>query len=131
MTLSKAMSVAATGMTAERFRMDVTAGNLANANTQARFPGDQVYARQIVEVQGGENGVEIVRTLPAEDGTKTEYIPGHPGADPRTGMVLETNVNPVAEMVDMMGATRAYEANIQAFNAAKGMAKSALNIGKA
>lgn len=125
-----AMRVSATGMTAERFRMDVTSGNLANVDSEAAYLGDTPFCRQMVELTGDENGVHIVGTVDHPDGVEPRLKPGAPGAD-KNGYVLTTNVNPVEEMVDMMGATRAYEANIQAFNAAKGMAKSALTIGKA
>lgn len=130
MSLMGAMRVSASGMTAERYRMDVTSGNLANVDSAAAFPGDIPYCRQMVELSGDENGVHILGQADHPDGIKKD--PNHfgaPGAD-KDGNLLMTNVNPIEEMVDMMGATRAYEANIQAFNAAKGMAKSALNIGK-
>lgn len=131
MSLMGAMRVSASGMTAERYRMDVTSGNLANVDSAASYPGETPYVRQMVELSGDENGVHILGQFDHPDGTKIE--PNHkgaPGADAE-GNLLMTNVNPIEEMVDMMGATRAYEANIQAFNAAKGMAKSALTIGKA
>ena len=130
MSLMGAMRVSASGMTAERYRMDVTAGNLANADSAASFPGEIPYCRQQVELAGDEDGVRILGSFDHPDGLQEVDRPGMPGSTP-DGKLLMTKVNPVEEMVDMMGATRAYEANIQAFNAAKGMAKSALTIGKA
>lgn len=129
MSLFRAMGLSASGMAVERYRMDVSAGNLASADVEGDSPGAKPFARQMVEVQGGPDGVCVVGAIDHPDGLKQEYLPGHAGADER-GMVWVTNVNPVTEMVDMMGATRAYEANVKAFNAAKGMAKSALEIGK-
>lgn len=130
MSLFRSMGVAASGMAVERFRMDVTAGNLANAGTEGSRPGERPVYRQMTVVEGGPEGPRVVGTEDYADGVREENLPGHAGADAR-GMVWVTNVNPVTEMVDMMGATRAYEANVKAFNAAKGMAKSALEIGKA
>lgn len=125
MSLFGSMRVSAAGMTVERFRMDVTSENLANANTEPG-PGEKAFAKQLVEVEAGPEGPRIVRTLDAPNGTTTRPDPNNPGT-----MVTVPNINPVSEMLDMMGATRAYEANVKAFNAAKGMAKSALDIGKA
>ena len=129
MSLSGAMRLSASGLAVERFRMDVTSGNLANADVVAK-KGQAPFARQLVDVEGGPDGPRIVGTRDAPGGTRSEHQPDNPNADAE-GMVTVTNVNPVTEMLDMMGATRAYEANVKAFNAAKGMAKSALEIGKA
>ena len=130
MSLFRSMGLSASGMTVERYRMDVTAGNLAHAGNLATVRGVPPFCRQMVEVESDENGPRVVDTPNRPDGITTVSMPGHPAADAK-GMVEMTNVNPVEEMVDMMGATRAYEANVKAFNAAKGMAKSALDIGKA
>ena len=129
MSLFGAMGASAAGMTVERFRMDTTAGNLASADLVAK-KGTKAFARQLVEVQGGPDGPRVLGTVAAKDGTKSMAMADSPEADAK-GNVEMTNVNPVDEMVDMMSATRAYEANVKAFNAAKGMAKSALDIGKA
>lgn len=129
MSLFRSMGLSASGMAVERFRMDVTAGNLASADVVAKR-GTPAFSRQLVEVSGGPDGPRIVGTMPALKGTKQVSMPESPEAD-ADGNVWMTNVNPVTEMIDMMGATRAYEANVKAFNAAKGMAKSALEIGKA
>ena len=129
MSLSGSMRLSAAGMAVERFRMTVTAGNLASADVIAK-KGEQPFARKLVEVSGGPDGPHILRMIDAKDGIAPRPMPESPDAD-ADGNVWVTNVNPVSEMVDMMGATRAYEANVKAFNAAKSMAKSALEIGKA
>ena len=129
MSLFGSMRTSSAGMAVERFRMDVTAGNLASADVVARR-GAPAFARQLVDVEGGPDGPRIIGTRDDANGTKTVSMPDSPEAD-ADGNVRMTNVNPVVEMVDMMGATRAYEANVKAFNAAKGMARSALEIGKA
>jgi flagellar basal-body rod protein FlgC len=130
MSLFDSMRVSSTGLAAERFRMDITAGNLANANTVADKPGQTPFYRQVVQLTGGIDGVQIVGTAPVYEDTSVENVPGTPGVD-GLGNVYTTHIDPVGEMVDMMSATRSYEANVKAFNAAKSMARSALDIGKA
>lgn len=130
MSLFDSMRVSSTGLAVERFRMDITAGNLANADTVASKPGQTPFCRQLVEVTGGPDGAKVVGTVDAEDGIEAKYDPSQPGPN-GDNMVYTTKVDPVTEMLDMMSATRSYEANIKAFNAAKGMAHSALDIGKA
>lgn len=130
-SLADAMRYSTTGLTAERFRMDTISSNLANANSVAR-PGEEGYRRRAVVLTATEQGVSI-------DGVENDmvhefqqkYEPGHPFADKKSGMVTMSNIDPISEMVDMIGASRAYEANIAAFNTAKGMMNSALQIGKA
>ena len=130
MSLFRSMGLSASGMAVERYRMDVTSGNLASDGVEGATPGARSPFRKMVEVAGGPDGVRVVRSIDDPDSMKQERLPGHAGAD-ANDMVWVTHVNPVKEMVDMMGATRAYEANVKAFNAAKGMARSALDIGKA
>jgi flagellar basal-body rod protein FlgC len=74
-------------------------------------------------------GVKVADIVQDSDGAKTIYDPSHPDAD-ETGLVSLPNVNLMEEMVALLGASRAYEANVTAFNAAKTMAQKALEIGK-
>lgn len=140
------MHVSASGLAAERLRMDVIAQNLANANS-TRGPDGQPYRRHEVVFRsrdvggttgpgaagdsGGRseplNGVEPVAIVEDPSALRAVYDPQHPDAD-ENGYVQFPNVNPVTEMVDMMTATRAYEANVTAMNAAKNMALKALDI---
>ncbi|MDH4388954.1 MAG: flagellar basal body rod protein FlgC [Fimbriimonas sp.] len=129
-SLADAMRYSTTGMTAERFRMDTISSNLANANSVAR-PGEEGYRRRAVVLTASEGGVRIDGVeKDMERDFQMKYEPGHPFADAK-GMVTMSNIDPISEMVDMIGASRAYEANIAAFNSAKGMMNSALQIGKA
>jgi len=144
------LAISASGMTAERLRMDVVANNLANVNT-TRTPGGGPFRRQQVAMapatatfgetlaglSGEDDGVETARggvqvsgIVPDMRPFKRVYQPGHPDAD-KQGYVNLPNVDTVTEMVDMMGATRAYEANVAAVGAVKGMAMKALEIGRA
>ncbi len=128
MTLNGAMQVSASGMTAERFRMDVISSNIANANSVQAGTNDP-YRRREVVVEGGQQGVHIVQVVEDQTPFQWKHDPGNPRAN-KDGDVQESNIQPVTEMVDMMGASRAYEANVAAFNAAKGMVKSALTISR-
>lgn len=142
----KSMQISASGMTVQRLRMDVIAQNVANMNTTRTADGGP-YRRRLVAVQ--ENiesipfsqhlarsrdafrGKGVKATAIVEDPTpfKRVYDPGHPDAD-EEGYVLMPNVDTLKEMVDMISATRSYEANVTAFNAAKSMAVKGLEIGR-
>ena len=145
MSFINAMNISASGMTAQRLRMDIISQNIANVNTTRDADGN-VYRRQMVVFEErdvtpfadvlmktqGTNGSGVKVTSIVED-TNTElrkvYDPSHPDADAE-GYVAYSNVNSVTEMTDLIDASRAYEANITAFNAAKSMALKGLEIGK-
>ena len=140
--------ISASGMTAQRIRMDVIANNLANANTMVTAEGGPYRRREVIfEAPGNNfaeslstarrrlnreigNGVKVQRIL--EDQSEQAFVkiydPGHPFADPN-GIVVRPNINPTTEMVNMIDASRAYEANVTAMNAFKQMASRALQIG--
>lgn len=128
MTLGQSMRISSTGLTAERFRMDVISSNIANAHSMSTG-GKEAYRRRNVELAGSQDGVRIERIVEDRSPLRRVYEPSHPMADGE-GFVTYSNVDPIREMVDMMSAGRAYEANLAAFNAAKTMARAALNIGK-
>jgi flagellar basal-body rod protein FlgC len=133
MGMFDAIDIAASGLTAQRLRMDVTAENLANAQT-TRTPDGGAYRRKSVVLQAAEGGfagtlaalggsaspagVEAVGIVPDATPLQRIYDPGHPDADGE-GYVTMPNVNPVTEMVDLIGASRAYEANLTAMQTAK------------
>lgn len=118
--------------------MDVIANNIANADS-TRTPEGGPYRRQRVTFQSAYQQAVGNRALPSgvsvqavtEDPTdyRTVYDPGHPDAD-KNGMVRMPNVNVVEEMVDMISATRAYEANVTAMNATKTMIAAGIDLGK-
>lgn len=129
MTLNNAMRVSSSGLAAERFRMDVISSNIANANSM-KVAGKDPYRRRLVEVSGDPNGVRITAIKEDQRPFRQVLDRGNPNADPTTGMVTYSNIEPVEEMVNMLSASRAYEANIAAFNSAKSMVRSALSIGR-
>jgi len=135
MSLISAIGSSASGLTAERLRMEVIANNIANVNTTRTESGES-FRRQFLIFKarpkhGGvyvpENGIRKDYSL--SNPLKLKFDPGHPDAD-ENGYVHLPNVNIVTEMVDLISATRAYEANVMTINAAKGMAREALNIGR-
>ena len=138
-----AIDVAASGMTAERLRLDVISNNIANVNTTRTAEGGP-YRRQFVvfEPRNGEasfagimtrqlqlNGVKVSSIKKDDSPPRMIYEPGHPDAD-ADGYVRMPNINIITEMVDMMTASRAYEANVTSVNVAKNMMLKALEIGK-
>lgn len=147
MSMFGAIDAAASGLTAERLRMDVISNNIANANTTRTAEGG-AYRRKVVvfeprseetskfaqvlanetEQQSGQ-GVRVTGIVADNSPLRTVYNPGHPDAN-QEGYVEMPNLNIVTEMVDMITASRAYEANVTAVNSAKSMAMKALDIGK-
>ena len=128
MNLNSALRISSSGLAAERFRMDVISGNIANSNSVST-KDKEAYRRHTVELISGPDGVKIGKVNIDNSELREEVDPNNPNAD-KNGIVHYSNVSPITEMVDMLGASRAYEANIAAFNSAKGMIKSALNIGR-
>ncbi|MEG6585875.1 flagellar basal body rod protein FlgC [Dendrosporobacter sp. 1207_IL3150] len=144
MGMFDAINAAASGLSAERLRMDVISNNIANANTTRTAQGG-AYRRQLVifEPRSGQTsfsqmlsqhmdaglGVKAVGISKDDSPLRKVYEPSHPDAN-KDGYVDMPNVNIVSEMVDMITATRSYEANVTAVNAAKNMALKALEIGR-
>jgi flagellar basal-body rod protein FlgC len=144
MSIAKSLEISASGLTAERVRMDVISNNIANLNT-TRTPGGGPYRRQHVILEAAGNsgssfasalnraseggGVHVAAVEPDQGDFKRVYDKNHPDAGP-DGYVLMPNIEPVMEMVDLITATRAYDAGVSAIGAAKQMQQKALEIGK-
>jgi len=153
MSIMTSLNISASGMTAQRTRMDIIAQNVANVNTTRSDNGDP-YRRQTVVFEERSinnhnfesylnaqktglsyhpqigSGVKI--SAIAEDhvtAMKKVYEPGNPDAD-EDGYVTYPNVNTVTEMTNLIDASRSYEANVTAFNATKNMALKGLELGK-
>jgi flagellar basal-body rod protein FlgC len=139
MDVAASLAISSSALHAQRLRMDVIAANLANAES-TRTPEGGPYKRRDVVLEavtaGGGFGeelgaaVRVARVVADEQPPRVVFDPGHPDADAR-GYVAYPNVNPITEMVDLMAATRAYEANIAAVNATKRVLEAALSIGRA
>lgn len=147
MGMYAALGISATGLAAERLRMDVIANNLANADS-TNGPGD-AYRRKAVTMApapGGAqfalprsagnastagaadlHGVSVTGIIEDQTPLRKVYEPGHPDADDQ-GYVTRPNVDAVVEMTDMVAATRAFQANVTAFEATKAMARDTLRL---
>jgi flagellar basal-body rod protein FlgC len=152
MSIFSAMRTSASGLTAQRLRMDVISNNIANAETTRTAEGGAYRRQEVVfspktvgrvpffnllrgDVKNGNvpgldtEGVQPVAIVEDKSPTRKVYDPTNPDANP-DGFVEYPNVNVVTEMTDMLSATRSYEANVTVFNAVKAMAQRALDIGK-
>lgn len=149
--LFTSIDTSASGLTAQRLRMDVIAGNIANVDT-TRTPEGGPFKRQLLifaaktdflprkfpflpmkiktKLENPGNGVKVLEITKDPSPPRLKYDPTHPDAN-QEGYVAYPNVDVVKEMVDMISASRAYEANVTAINAAKTMAMKALDIGRA
>ncbi|UCC68842.1 MAG: flagellar basal body rod protein FlgC [Armatimonadota bacterium] len=124
--------ISASGLSAQRARLDILASNIANVET-TRTPAGGPYRRLLpVFASRAKNpgGVEMIGIAVDPRDPRRVYQPGHPDAD-ADGFVAYPNVNIVEEMVDLVSATRSYQANAAAYNAAKSMAQRALDLGRA
>ncbi len=134
MGLFSSMRIAGSALTAQRLRMDVVAGNIANADTtrtngqRAPYQRQQVVFEPLAETRGGLQVAAVIRDqAPARE----VYDPSHPDADPATGLVAFPNVDTTTEMTDLLSASRAYEANVTVLNSIKQMAQRSIELGRA
>lgn len=148
MNIFKAFKISASGLSAERLRMDVVSANIANANSTRSAQGGP-YKRQVAllssvkeqaayfknvfaketDKQAQLGGVRVVSVVEDPSPGKKVYEPTHPDAN-KDGYVEYPNVDVMKEMVEMITASRAYEANITVLNSTKSMALKTLDIGK-
>ncbi|MFT8871371.1 MAG: flagellar basal body rod protein FlgC [Sporolactobacillus sp.] len=149
MSMFSGLDIAASGLTAQRLRMDVASANIANEDTTREKQVDgkwQPYARKVVTLQtagaapsfasvfnnalnGSGGGVEVASVSDDPTPFPVKYDPSNPDANAQ-GYVAESNVDPLKEMVDLMDANRSYEAGVTVMNSEKNMLQSALTIGK-
>jgi flagellar basal-body rod protein FlgC len=145
MSLFGGLEISASGLTAERLRMDVTAENLANAQTTRgangqpyrrkevvlqSVPGQSAFGSQLSAAMGGgvaPGGVQVAGITEDQTNGKLVYDPSNPDANAQ-GYVRMPNVDTVTEMVDLIDAQRAYEANVTAMNASKQMFSKTLEL---
>ncbi len=149
MSIHNSFSISGSAMTAERLRMDVISNNIANSQTTRTEDGGAYQRKQVVlqaqeslgtpvsrfrrnaELGDGSSlsGVKVVRIIEDDENMVRTYDPNHPDAD-EEGFVEYPNVDITTEMVDLMAASKAYQANVTVIQTAKSMAQSALQIGK-
>jgi len=131
----QALQISASGLTAERFRLDLIANNVANVNTTRTEQGGPfqrraaIFAERLDEARRAGGGVRVAAVSVDRTEPRLVFEPEHPDANTE-GYVAYPNINIVQEMLDMITATRAYEANVTVLNASKGMFLKALEIGR-
>jgi flagellar basal-body rod protein FlgC len=143
MNIFSSLRISGSGLSAERLRMDTIAANIANAET-TRTPSGGPYRRKIVsfeenltrelnaqtnKYESALKGVKASKISEDQSPLRKVYDPSHPDAD-LEGYVMMPNVNILNEMVDLIAASRSFEANVTAINAEKQMAMKALEIGR-
>ena len=137
MNLIPGIQSTSSALTAEKLRLDMVAQNIANANTTQDLNGEVYKRKEVIfesSLKRAENGnvykgVNVVEIRDDNSPGKKVYRPGHPHADER-GMVQMPNVEVTKEMVDLITASRSYEANLTLVRTARQMAQQALRIGR-
>jgi len=133
MSFKDISNIAGSAMAAQSVRLNTIASNLANADTAAASEADACRARKPVfaAIMESDNGarVQVLDVVESADPVRKVYEPGNPLAD-ADGMVVYSNVNSVAEMADMMSASRAFETNVEVLGRIKSMQASLLKLGE-
>ena len=133
MSFQDISKIAGSAMAAQTVRLNTIASNLANAESVAGSEGETYRARKPVfsaGMDGGAGGrVQVLDVVQSDEPLRKVYEPGHPMAD-ADGMVFYPNVNEVAEMADMMSASRAFETNVEVLGRIKSMQQSRLKLGE-
>ena len=143
-SLLNCINISASGLCAQRIRMNIISANIANINTTRTENGEPYRKKEVVfkavplskpddnSLTNNEplpEGVKVSEIKESKEPFKLVYNPSHPDAD-ENGYVKMPNINLIGEMVDMLSATRAYEANISAISNVKAMINKALEIGR-
>ena len=141
------LDISASGLTAQRLRMDIISQNIANSNTTRTEKGTPYRRKVVVFEERSVNtpfseylnessreriagkGVRVARIVEDNSSLKRVYDPAHPDAD-ADGYVMLPNVDVITEMINMISAARSYEANVTSINTSKSMAMKALDIGR-
>jgi flagellar basal-body rod protein FlgC len=130
--INPTLAIAASALQAQQARMRVIAQNLANADSTSQTPGGDPYRRQVPVFEpktmpGGGQGVTVAHVVADSSDFRTEYAPGHPGADAK-GYVKLPNVDALTEALDMQEAQRAYQANLNIIATAQEMDQSTIAL---
>jgi len=144
-SLFSAIAISASGMDAQRTRAELITENMANADTTrtpeggpyrrkdaifSSAPSAQSFSQAMSEFSGDPaQGVSVSRIVVDDSDPERRYLPGHPDADP-DGYVSFPKINPAEEMVDLMGASRSYQANVAAISAVKDMIARSMDLFK-
>jgi len=135
MSLFGLFDVVGSAMSAQTTRLNVTASNLANAETVASSPEGAYHAREPVfatiydQADRSVSGVRVLGIVQSQADISKRYEPGHPLAD-ADGFVYGSNVNPIEEMVNMLSASRSYQNGVEVLNTSKEMLMRTLSLGR-
>ena len=144
MSLLSALSISASGMSAQRQRTELLVENLANSDTtrtpeggpyrrkDAVFTSDPAaadFSSMFESEMGSGTGVRVSQVVTDQRDPEKRYLPGHPDAD-KDGYVAYPRMNPAEDMVDLLGASRSYQANVSAVSAVKDMIQRSLDLFK-
>jgi flagellar basal-body rod protein FlgC len=135
MSLFNLFDVVGSAMSAQATRINVTASNLANAETVASSPENAYHAREPVfatimnQRDGAVRGVRVLGIVQSQADISKRYEPGHPLAD-ADGFVYGSNVNPIEEMVNMLSASRSYQNGVEVLNTSKELLVRTLSLGR-
>jgi flagellar basal-body rod protein FlgC len=142
MSLFSALSVSASGMAAQRTRAELLTENLANAETTRTpeggpyrrkdvvfeaQPSDATFGSMLQSAMGEPSGVSVANIIVDQRDPDQRYLPGHPDAD-ANGYVAYPRINPAEEMVDLMSASRGYQANVASMSALKDMIQRSIDL---
>jgi flagellar basal-body rod protein FlgC len=143
MSLLSSLSVSASGMSAQRERAEVLVENIANADTTRTAEGGPYRRRDVIfqsdsvsspfssvlqnQLDGQAKGVSVSDIVVDDSEPERRYMPGHPDAD-KDGYVAMPRVNAAQDMVDLLGASRSYEANVSAISAIKDMVQKSIDL---
>lgn len=143
MSLLSSLSVSASGMSAQRERAEVLVENIANADTTRTAEGGPYRRRDVIfqsdsvsspfssvfqnHLDGQAKGVSVSDIVVDDAEPERRYMPGHPDAD-KDGYVAMPRVNPAQDMVDLLGASRSYQANVSAISAIKDMVQKSIDL---
>lgn len=144
MSLFSSISVSASGMSAQRTRAELLVENIANADTTRTAEGGPYRRRDVVfeaqdespssfssivgsQVETGATGVGVAEITVDNSEPEKRYLPGHPDAD-KDGYVAMPSINPAEDMVDLLGASRSYEANVSAISVTKDMIQRSIDL---
>jgi flagellar basal-body rod protein FlgC len=143
MSLFSALSVSASGMSAQRVRAELLVENLANADTTRTAEGGPYRRKDVVfqsdnvespfagvladQMNSGSVGVTVSDIMTDQSAPERRYLPGHPDAGP-DGYVAFPKLNPAEEMVDLMGASRSYQANVASMTSVKEMLQRSIDL---
>ena len=139
MKLGRSLDIVGSALTAERYRSDVILQNIANAKTTRTANGEPYRRKQVVfeerplsfaeTLKNAQGGVRITEVVESDRDFKSVFDPSHPDAD-ANGYVLYPNVDTTEEMIDLMAASNAYDANLTSLSVVKAMIKKTLEMGK-